>query len=146
MERVGFTSAVTAPNLSNVTSVPADQEAPSADAARRGVPRKRAIPESLAELPNAIVPTAGRSSRRTPNVTQVDLSPRAVRRSETGTDSVPAVVVTVSERSLPDGVATPVASMTRPSTPSFDCSVRAPNGSGPQLWWGEALSQGSGRD
>jgi hypothetical protein len=79
-------------------------------------------------------------------VTHVERSPRAVRRSETGTASDPAVVCTLSERSLPDGVATPVASMTRAPTSSFDCSVRAPNGSGPQLWCGDSLSHGSGRD
>src|SRR5687767_12519191 len=119
MERVGFTSAVTVPNLSYVTSVPADHAEPFGDDASRGVPRKRTSPVSRAADPKAIVPVDGLSRRSTPTVIHVERRPSAVRKREAGTVSGPAVVWTTSERSLPDGVAAPVASITRAATPSL---------------------------
>ena len=69
-----------------------------------------------------------------------------VLMTEAGTCSEPFAVCSVSVRSRPDGVTTPVASTTRASAPSFDCMVRAPSSTGPQRKYGEALSHGSGRD
>src|SRR5665809_59112 len=79
-------------------------------------------------------------------LTHVDRSPRLLRSRLDGTLVEPVSVWRVSERSRPDGVGTPTASRTRSSTPSFACSVRAPNRNGPHLWCGDALSHGSGRD
>jgi hypothetical protein len=113
MLRVGFTSAVTTPVLSNVTSVPAVQAEPSGDETRRGVPRKRTSPLRRAVEPYATVPVVGRSRRSTPTVIHVERRPSPVRSSEAGTVCGPAVVWISSERRRPDGVAAPVASITR---------------------------------
>ena len=76
----------------------------------------------------------------------VERRPSAVRTSDAGTVAGPFVVWTTSDRRRPDGVGAADASTTRPSTPSFDCSVRAPSRTGPQRWYGDALSHGSGRE
>ena len=130
--RTGLTSAMTIPVLSNVTSVEPDQAAPSGDEASRGVPRPRTTPPSRDAEPNVTAVGVGLSSRSTPTAIHVERRPRAVRTSDAGTVSGPSVVWATSERRRPDGVAVAVTSMTRASTPSFDCSVRAPRRTGPQ--------------
>ena len=76
----------------------------------------------------------------------MERSPSAVRTSADGIVSGPSVVCSVSERSRPDGVGVPDASTTRAVAPSLLWMVRAPSSIGPQRWYGECLSHGSGRE
>src|SRR4029453_5655869 len=90
--------------------------------------------------------SSGRSRRSTPIENHVDRSPRDVRRRVAGTDVGPDVVCTVTVRTRPDVAGPAVACAPRGRTASFDWIVRAPSTTGPQLWYGEALSHGSGRE
>ncbi len=144
--RAGFTSTEIAPTASGVTVPAPVHAAPSGDDARRGAASPRPTPLRCVVDPKTMLSAEGRSSRSTPTEIHVERRPSAVRTSVAGTDSAPEVVLTTSARRRPDAVAVPVASTTRASMPSLDWTVRAPMSTGPQRWYGDSLSHGSGRE
>src|SRR6266498_184463 len=88
----------------------------------------------------------GALSDRTPTLNQVDRSPRRRRRSPPGTATVLLVPTTFSVRMRPDELSWGWRSTIRPDIFSALASFAPVNESGPQSWYGEIESYGSGTD
>src|SRR5215475_9713819 len=81
-----------------------------------------------------------------PIVNHVERRPITARAVEPLIVFVPFVPTSVSVRTRPEGAASVRTSSRVPRAPSFLPSCAAPNWIGPQLWYGDSVSYGSGTE
>jgi hypothetical protein len=81
-----------------------------------------------------------------PIVNQVERRPSAARTAEPVTVRSPLAPTSVTERTRPEAAASVRTSSSLPREPSRLPSDVAENRSGPQSWYGESVSYGSGTE
>src|SRR5712691_9695403 len=82
----------------------------------------------------------------TPIENQVERSPSALRIAAPARTSEPFVAVTVAEPTRPDGFGVGARSSTAPGAFSSAPIFAPVNVTGPQVWYGESVSYGSGTE
>src|SRR5437588_2664639 len=88
----------------------------------------------------------GGLSDSTPTLNQVERRPRRVRRSLPGTEVDPFVPTTFSVLIRPEELSSGCRSTTRPGSFRTFASFAPVKANGPQLWYGEMESYGSGTE
>src|SRR5437879_7326453 len=89
---------------------------------------------------------AGGLSESTPTLNQVERRPSAFLRAAPSTGRSPSAVTAVRVVTRPDGFTAVRTSVTAPPRCSVRPSFAPVNGTGPQLWYGEMVSYGSGTE
>src|SRR5439155_610309 len=140
----GFTATLSAPWSSALTVPTGCQSVPSS-CWRTASATPRAMPVRRAREPYTTGPL-GALRDRTPTLNHVDRSPRRVRRSLPGTATEPFVPTTFSVLIRPDEFNSGCRSVIRPGSFSFFASCAPVNENGPQSWYGEIESYGSGTE